>query len=68
MAEKPPTAQRKKRVFTEQKEKDIANEDVIQTKVSKQPKTWIKKTKKNIGSNTLTSHNIYYPYATLIGI
>lgn len=32
--EKPLTAQRKKRVFTEQEEKDVSNVDVIQTKVS----------------------------------
>lgn len=67
VAEKPPTAQRKKRVFTEQEEKDTGNEDVIQTKVSKQPKTCIKLFFL-FGSNTLTNHSIYYPYATLIAI
>lgn len=34
MIEKPPTAQRKKRIFTEEEEKDVSNVDVVQTKVS----------------------------------
>lgn len=41
VAEKPPTAQCKKRVFTRQEGKDTGKEEVIQTKVSKQPKTCI---------------------------
>lgn len=36
MTEKPSAPQRKKRVFTEEEEKDVNNE-VIQNKVSKQP-------------------------------